>query len=129
MGVDRGKHPLANIPNYPPWLCQPYVRPPLVENKRKLASEAAEEGLQTKREHDQVEDDSTEKSAKKPCKKPMSVQTCQFCTNVASPNCAHQACKRCCRHKNLSDTCEQHRRVPKKSVSEAPTLMSNEVNA
>jgi hypothetical protein len=84
MGVDRGKHPLANIPNYPPWLCQPYVRPPLVENKRKLASEAAEEGLQTKREHDQVEDDSTEKSAKKPCKKPMSVQTCQFCIKHAN---------------------------------------------
>ncbi|RKP09959.1 dihydrouridine synthase-domain-containing protein [Thamnocephalis sphaerospora] len=40
--VDRGINADTGLPNYPHWQCQPYVRPPLVENKRKLALEEAE---------------------------------------------------------------------------------------
>ena len=105
----------------PPWLCQPYVRPPPEEAIRKMneikarekealakrALEETEEGGLSKRKLKKLEKNPNRKfpHARENCK------LCKTCPNPAGMKCESGLCKKCCRSKCYNEEldCVGHR--------------------
>ena len=110
---------------FPPWICQPYVRPPPEEHLKKVneirerekAAMAAEkraaeaefgvEGAVSKRKQKKMEKNPNKKfpHARENCK------ICATCPNPAGQKCEYALCKQCCRTKcyNEERDCSGHR--------------------
>lgn len=83
---------------YPFWVCQPYIRPPLVPNKRKC--------------------ESMSKTMKEPSisvaklilvvekQKVVRTEPICACNSLGSSKCENSLCKRCCRRQ--ANVCEHH---------------------
>ena len=109
---------------HPPWLCQPYVRPPpevYLEKMRKIAEEERKERAESKvednkrsSENDKEEDIQMSKSKRKKLEKKeqkerwkllnqqkTEYQSCSAdaCNNPCSQKCAFLLCRKCCRDK------------------------------
>ena len=135
---------------YPPWICQPYVRPPpevYLEKMRKLAEEERrerEERLKCEGEKRNVEEgEETIQLSKKKQKKLERNPRKEFskgrennklccglsCNNPCSLKCSNLMCRRCCKEKAFKEDldCEGHR-VFIKSNREKAKLRSKEVN-
>ena len=119
---------------HPPWICQPYVRPPpdvYLEKMRRLASEERKEraeGDENKRGADNESDEAQtmsktkrkkmEKKAQKDKWKTLNqmkidYQSCsaEDCNNPCSKKCESLLCKRCCKTKSETQImiCEAHK--------------------
>lgn len=109
---------------FPPWLCQPYVRPAPEEHLKKVG-EAMERERSKKRDSadkDVAEGTTTlsKKMRKKMERNPNKTFTgaarenrklCLGCPNYAGAKCDHDRCKKCCRHKCWTEEldCVGHR--------------------
>ena len=121
---------------YPPWLCQPYVRPPPEEHLRKLKEiqvKEKSEQLKRKLEQEQIADKQYDSSttqeivmSKKKLKKlqrnpnkvfpvnpkcRQSCKLCKTCKNPASLKCDYELCKQCCKTKCFKEEldCSGHK--------------------
>ena len=113
---------------HPPWLCQPYVRPPpevYLEKMRKIAEEERKERAESKvddnkrsSENDKEEDIQMSKSKRKKLEKKeqkerwkllnqqkTEYQSCsaEGCNNPCSQKCAFLLCRKCCRDKAIRE--------------------------
>lgn len=108
---------------FPPWICQPYVRPPPEEHLKKVneirerekaanlaekrAADAGDEAAISKRKLKKMEKNPNRKfpHARANCK------ICQNCPNPAGQKCDYGLCKKCCRSKCYNEEldCNGHR--------------------
>merc|ERR1719186_414600 len=135
---------------YPPWICQPYVRPPpevYLEKMRRLAEEERrerEERLKCEGEKRNVEEgEETIQLSKKKQKKMERNPRKAFskgrenttlccglsCSNPCSLKCSNLMCRKCCKEKAFKEIldCEGHR-VFIRSNREKAKLRNKEVN-
>ncbi len=98
------------ILSHPPWICQPYVRPPPEEHLKKLQEVREREKLKLATEARKREGETDEeyisrrkqkKLEKNPNKKfPHSRENCKLCCSCPNPagqKCERDMCKKCCR--------------------------------
>lgn len=115
MGIQKWDpidDPMTYDMKLPPWICQPYVRPPYSVTLQKLAdaqkrSEAEkreffdEDGNQISRKKlKKLEKKQRRKAAKVPQEKPTLVCTNEKCSNLMGTKCeVNQLCRACCKEK------------------------------
>lgn len=87
----------SGIRHYPHWVCQPYVRPPNLHNKRK---ESCENIAETNCKTDASREVSNDNAKVRRISERL---LCQGCPNVASARCPFVSCKRCCHTKYPRD--------------------------
>ena len=138
---------------YPPWLCQPYVRPPPEEHLKKLHEiQVKEKTEQLKRKLEQAEGIErtdnpdingpllSKKKLKKLQRNPHKVfpenpkcrqdcKLCKTCKNPASLKCDNELCKLCCQTKCFQEEldCPAHK-IQVKSKREAARKYKEEGN-
>ena len=103
-----------NIPGgrkYPHWVCQPYIRPPLIHDKRKIESLQIENSNAMQKSFTK-ENSVTKKDVK--AKIDRHVKICQICPNVASETCESGYCRGCCKKQGTFTTCPAHAPKPKR---------------
>jgi len=115
-------HYLAKIP-YPPWHCQPYVRPPPEEYIEKMKNIAASQ-MKRALEEDNNQNDPpagglSKKKQKKLAKNPNKLfrvgrevlQPCSSCPNPLGARCKYSLCRICCKSKCYTEdlNCEGHK--------------------
>ncbi|XP_054710471.1 tRNA-dihydrouridine(16/17) synthase [NAD(P)(+)]-like isoform X2 [Uloborus diversus] len=107
----------------PPWVCQPYVRPPPVDSMDKikmLKSEESSEATSVIIQKRPLQDCSiSKKKQKKLLKNPDKqfgekkkiFEMCSICSNPKGTKCEFQLCKACCREKSYNEIldCTGHR--------------------
>ncbi|XP_035210662.1 tRNA-dihydrouridine(16/17) synthase [NAD(P)(+)]-like [Stegodyphus dumicola] len=109
----------SNLP-FPPWICQPYVRPPPVVNLKNEVNSATcstPSVIPQKRSND--ENSLSRKKLKKLQRNPdkqfgakkQMFEKCNICYNPKGTKCAYQLCKACCREKTCKQKldCKGHR--------------------
>ena len=95
---------------YPPWICQPYVRPSPEEHLKKLEQTREKERQAMLKKRGSDEDESgvlSKRKVKKMEKNPNkrfphareNCKLCLLCPNPSGQRCDYQLCKKCCRHK------------------------------
>ena len=99
---------------HPPWICQPYVRPPPEEHLKKL-EELKKRPHPPKHEGDGLSKRKMKKLERNPSKKfPHTRENCKLCLTCPNPcgtKCESQLCKQCCRTKCFEEEkdCLGHR--------------------
>jgi len=114
-------HSLAKLP-YPPWHCQPYVRPPpeeYLEKMKNIATQMKREREEGNSQQDPPEGALSKKKLKKLAKNPKktfrvgreSLQPCSSCPNPVGARCQYSLCRICCKSKCYNDNlnCEGHK--------------------
>jgi len=129
---------------YPPWICQPYVRPPpdvYLEKMRKLAEEERKEReklkiaenenkrrmdvqdeeappLLSKKKQKKLERNSRKIMAKSKGRENETICCGDGCNNPCSLKCSHLMCRRCCKEKTISEilNCEGHKMFVKSNT-------------
>ncbi|GFS65831.1 hypothetical protein NPIL_99151 [Nephila pilipes] len=95
---------------HPPWICQPYVRPPpVMETSRQNIDKTEESSTSEKRSIS--ENGLSKKKLKKLQKNPEKqfgvkkfvFEKCQNCLNPKGSKCSYQLCKSCCRKKSFNE--------------------------
>ncbi|GBM55345.1 tRNA-dihydrouridine(16/17) synthase [NAD(P)(+)]-like [Araneus ventricosus] len=107
---------------YPPWICQPYVRPPPVQeaskqvaDKQKTCSEDSSSAEKRPISENAISRKKMKKLQKNPEKqfgvKKFTFEKCENCLNPKGLKCSYQLCKACCRKKAFNELldCVGHR--------------------
>ena len=94
---------------FPPWLCQPYVRPPPDEHLKKLEEIKEKQKEERKRASDTDEDPNrlSKRKMKKMERNPHKTfsknrENCPLCENCPNPRgtkCGRNLCRQCCKNK------------------------------
>ncbi|XP_032789190.1 tRNA-dihydrouridine(16/17) synthase [NAD(P)(+)]-like [Daphnia magna] len=117
-------HPSSRLP-FPPWHCQPYVRPSPEEHKKKIQLIMADEAKRKREEEDNGQEKpegvlsknklkKLAKLARNPKKQArlarQDLVMCNQCSNLPGVKCEHKLCRTCCRKKCETEklTCEGH---------------------
>ncbi len=120
---------------YPPWICQPYVRPPPEEHQKKLEENRQKEKLKLSNQENKrsvsdkhAGEELSRKKQKKLDKNPhkqfpngrKNCKLCLECPNPCGTKCERELCKKCCKHKCFREEldCEGHK-IKVKSKREA----------
>jgi len=116
----------------PPWICQPYVRPPPEEHLKKLEEIKEKQKEEMKRPPPPIDSENQPMSKRKmkkmgrnPYKKfTHSRENCKLCLTCPNPcgtKCDKQLCRQCCKTKCFTDEldCEGHKIFVKKKREKA----------
>ena len=103
----------ANVDNlrYPPWICQPYVRPTPEEYAKKMAAIQEKEKLKKRPSPTDDEKQMSKRKLKKLERNPNkkfansreNVPICTKCPNPSGLKCENKMCRKCCRDKCFNE--------------------------